>query len=90
MLTENQTNAIAKCIEIGNGPKFAFVDAIIDHLQITQMEMSLFGVNMESEDHTVVPTEEAFVHHAMHWAFQLGVGAALSAVGKDMSSDNVE
>jgi hypothetical protein len=93
MLTEEQTESVVKCISIGKGPKFAFADAplctvldsIIEHLQSEQMEKSLFGLTTEAVvDMTPEDAEKAFVHHAMHWAFQLGVGAALMAVGQDL------
>jgi len=59
------------------------------------MEASLFGLvdvhadpePGEFQQMTAEETQRAFVHHAMHWAFQLGVGAALFAVNTDLEGD---
>jgi phosphosulfolactate phosphohydrolase-like enzyme len=96
MLTEAQTDSVIKCITAGKSAKFAFedaplcevIDAIIDHLQSEQVEKSLFGLRTEDVvEMTPEDAEKAFVHHAMHWAFQLGVGATLFAVNQDLTED---
>lgn len=99
MLTQEQVDTIIQCIKRGQDATFDFRDAtlcdaiteIIWHLESERMESVLFGLPM-IEGHSQIamydtPEEgqRAFVHHAMHWAFQLGVGAALHAVGKDLS-----
>ena len=104
MLTEKQMNTVTKCIETGQGTQFDFEDAtlcevineIIEHLQSQQMEAMLFGLPMTKGHVESAPEFEspeaaqtAFVHHAMHWAFQLGVGAALHAVNMDRKGPTV-
>lgn len=99
MLTDAQIDSIIKCIGDGGGTEFQFSDAplcdalnaIISHLESQRMESSLFGIINVQEDPepgefkqmTPEEAQRAFVHHAMHWAFQLGVGATLHAVGQD-------
>jgi len=102
MLNDKQVESAIECIETGQGTEFHFedaplcevIDAIIEHLESQRMEKSLFGLvavseTPEPEDFKQLTPEQAqraFTHHAMHWAFQLGVGAALKAVGVDQKS----
>lgn len=100
MLTPEQVDAVTSCISLGAGTEFEFEDAplcavldeIIEHLESERLEATLFGITPQEHEIAIVsdpPTTEEeqrmFVHHAMHWAFQLGVGAALKAVGHDLS-----